>query len=275
MSMCSRSSLNVPWMVPRFGLCLGLCVGLLWLAPALPGTARAEAPAVGAVSPDEILRRADKASGAFQDAYFHFKMLIKEPSGQTREIEFSTTQKGPKRMVRFLAPGDIKGMGVLVENANTMYALLPAFGNRVRRIGSSQANQSFMGSDVSSEEMSSVEFSSQWQAKLVGPEGESLVLELSPRPGLKPEFPKMKLWVDAKTYAITKIESYDATGKKMRTQTRGEFRADPGAPFASPHRLVFIDHRRNDHTTEMILLDSKFNAGVPDDAFSVRALQKG
>ena len=65
--------------------------------------------------------------------------------------EPANIQKGTtKRLVRFLAPGDIKGMGMLVESADTMYALLPAFGNRVRRLGTHQVSQSFMGSDLAS-----------------------------------------------------------------------------------------------------------------------------
>ena len=131
-----------------------------------------------------------------------------------------------------------------------------------------------MGSDVSSEEMSAVEYATVWQAKLAGSEGSATILELSPRPGQKPEFPRLKMWVDSTKHVITKIESYDAAGKKLRTQTRSDFVGYPGTTFVSPHHLDFIDHRRNNHETEMILLDSKIDAGVPDDTFSLRSLQK-
>ena len=36
--------------------------------------------------------------------------------------------------MRFLAPGDVKGMGMLIEGRGTMYAFLPGF-NKVRRLG--------------------------------------------------------------------------------------------------------------------------------------------
>ena len=255
----------------------------LWLLAAAPARAQAPAPAAQApapaaqkaLAPDELLRMVDQQANAFKDATFHFKMRIKEPSGQVREVEFINTQKGStKRLVRFLAPGDVKGMGMLVESADTMYALLPAFGNRVRRLGTHQVSQSFMGSDLAYEDMSAIEFQPTFSAKLAGTDGGATVLDMTLRPGKKGEFPRLKMWVDTKLFTVSKIEYYDAAGKKLRTQLRQEFRQDPGSQHQSPGKLVFIDHRRNDHQTELILIESKLNTGLSDDAFTVRALQR-
>lgn len=246
---------------PRNGLLAAL---LLVASPVL-----AQAPA------DDLLKKVDQQSTAFKDATFHFKMRIKEPNGDAREVEFQSMQKGnQKRMVRFLSPGDIKGMGMLIENADTMYALLPGFNNRVRRMGTHAKNQSFFGSDLASEDMSSIEFSQPYTAKSIGTDGDKTILQLDLKPGKSGEFPRLKMWVDTKLNVATLIEYYDAAGKKLRTQKRLDFKKDEGAEHYSPYKLVFTDHRRNNHETELLLLKVEVNKGLSDDEFTVRALQR-
>src|SRR5260370_353947 len=129
----------------------------LALAPA----ARAE------LSGPEILRKVDAELNAFTDGTFESRLLLKHPNGQPREYGFVTYQKVPnKRLVRFTAPGDIKGMGVLVENPEVMYVFLPGF-QRVRRMGTHVKNQTFMGSDFSFEDMSQTTFGNTYDAKLL------------------------------------------------------------------------------------------------------------
>src|SRR5262245_53271428 len=83
----------------------------------------------------DVLGKVDAAMNSFSDGTFESKLLIKEPNGQAREYAFVTYQKVPdKRLVRFSAPGDVKGMGVLVENKDVMYVFLPGF-QKVRRVG--------------------------------------------------------------------------------------------------------------------------------------------
>jgi outer membrane lipoprotein-sorting protein len=226
-------------------------------------------------SGDDLLRRVDCQANDFRDATFHFKMRIKEPSGQAREVEFISMQKGStKRLVRFLSPGDIRGMGFLSESADVMYALLPAFGNRVRRLGTHQKNQSFMGSDLSADDMSAIEFAPRYTAKVAGTEGELTILELSLKPGLKDDYPRLKMWLDPKRDTVARIEYYDAAGKKLRSQLRQDYKLDSNGRHYSPYKLVFIDHRRNNHETELILLKSEVDKGLTDDQFTQRSLQR-
>lgn len=247
--------------------------GSMLLAGAGPAQAQsAQAP----VSAEELLKRVDRQANTFKDATFHFKMKIKETSGPAREVEFVSKQKGTqKRIVRFLAPANVKGMGILMENADTMYALLPEFNNRVRRMGMHAAGQSFFGSDLVSEDMAAIEFQQGYAAKSGGADGAMLVLELSAKPGKKVEFPRLKMWVDGKTDTVTKIEYYDAAGKKLRTQTRSDFRKDEATGTYGPWKLTFTDHRKDNHETDLILLKAQYNTGLSDDEFTVRALQRG
>src|SRR5438034_8947398 len=89
------------------GIAAGLAAGVA------PIAARAGAePSVA-----EVLKLTDKAHGDFTDLTTDSKLIIREP-GQSagREYQFLTISRGnEKRLVRFLAPGDVKGMGMLVE----------------------------------------------------------------------------------------------------------------------------------------------------------------
>ena len=194
-------------------------------APAAQAPAAAAAPVVPAETPEQLLKRVDTQANAFKDATFRFKLRILDPGG-VRESEFTTQQKGAKRIVRFLSPANVKGMGVLVENADTMYVLLPEFNNRVRRVGTHQAGQSFMGSDVSNEDMSLTEFLPTYEPSAAGTEGGLVVLLLKVRGNKPVEFPQLKLWIEPKDALITKLEYMDGKGNKLRTQERLEYTKD-------------------------------------------------
>jgi outer membrane lipoprotein-sorting protein len=245
-----------------------------WLAMAFlvaaSGVARAQ-------TAEEILKKADDTYSNYTDLIIEAKMLIYEPGATTpREFAYTTTMKGvSKRLVRFTAPGDVKGMGMLLEDRDTMYVYLPGF-QRVRRMGTHAKNQSFMGSDFGYEDMAETTYSGTWTPKLVGTEGNNWVLDLTINKGKESEFPRQKLWIDKTRFAATKIEFYDATGKLARTETRTDFRFDNGSKgHYSPYEVTIIDHRRNDHRTTMKFISVKADTHVPDDTFSQRALVRG
>ena len=225
----------------------------------------------------EILKLSDQAHGGFTDLTTESKLIIREPGqDKGREFQFLTISRGnDKRMVRFLAPGDVKGMGMLVEGRDTMYAFLPGF-QRVRRLGTHVKNQSFMGSDASFEDMAEGAMTGVYDAKVVGNEGTDWVLELTLLPGKESEFPKKKIWVDKKIHQLTRIEDYDAKGQNVRSQLRTNYKKDEGpVDHYTPGDIKITDHRRNDHSTEIIMLSAKVNQNVPDDVFSQRSLVRG
>src|SRR5262245_1717126 len=152
------------------------------------------APAFAETGP-EVLAKVDQAMNSFSDGTFESRLLIKDPSGQAREIGFTTYQKVPdKRLVRFSSPGDLKGMGVLVENKDTMYVYLPGF-QKVRRVGTHVKNQTFMGSDFSFEDMSLSRYSPSYDAKLIKADDKSWEIDLAVKPGQEVEYPRVHMWV--------------------------------------------------------------------------------
>jgi outer membrane lipoprotein-sorting protein len=220
----------------------------------------------------EVLAKIDHALNCFKDGTFEAKLLVKEASG-AREYGFTTYQKGDKRMVRFTSPGDVKGMGVLIENASTMYVFLPGF-QRVRRMGGHVKNQTFMGSDFASDEMAATSFAPSYDAKVVGQDDKNWIVELTQKPGQDLEFPKLKMWADKTNFTLTKIEDYDKDGKKLKTQERSDYKKDSPEHW-QPSKIVMTDHRRGDHKSEIVFTATKIDTGIGDDIFSVRQLVRG
>src|SRR5947209_3340815 len=176
----------------------------------------------------DVLGKVDTAMNNFTDGEFESKLFIKDPSGQSREIDFTTYQKVPdKRLVRFSAPGDLKGMGVLVENKDVMYVFLPGF-QKVRRVGTHVKAQTFMGSDFSYEDMSLSRYSPTYDAKLIKEDANSWELDLTVKPGQEIEYPHVHMWVDKKSMQPTKIDFGDASGKVLKTAEYFDYHIDGG-----------------------------------------------
>lgn len=226
---------------------------------------------------EEILKKSDQASLAFKDLTIDSTMLIYEP-GQPAPREFKMTsisRPDGRRLVFFTAPGDIKGMGFLTENRDSMYAYLPGY-QKIRRMGTHVKNQGFMGSDVSFEDMSETRYADFWAPKLAATEDKEWVLELTPLPGKEAAYSKIKMWIDKAGYYPTKLEFYDATGQKQKSQIRLQFALDEGSDaHYSPALIRFIDHRRNDHKTEIKNDKLRANTNVSEDTFSQRSLIRG
>lgn len=234
----------------------------------------AAGPALAAESGASVLAKVDQAMNSFTDGTFQSKLRVKEPNGQAREYAFTTYQKVPdKRLVRFSSPGDVKGMGVLVENKDVMYVFLPGF-QKIRRVGTHVRNQTFMGSDFSYEDMSNTRWSPSYDAKLVKEDAKSWELMLTVKKGVDQEFPRVHMWVDKQAHQPTKVDFMDGAGKVLKTEEYVDYKQD-GPNHWGPSKVVVTDHRRNDHQSEIIFLSVKLNQGLKDDLFSQRSLIRG
>lgn len=243
-----------------------IAVGIVAL---LLGTGSASAD-----SGSDVLGKVDTAMNNFTDGEFESKLFIREPGGAAREIDFTTFQKVPdKRLVRFSAPGDLKGMGVLVENKDVMYVFLPGF-QKVRRVGTHVKAQTFMGSDFSYEDMSLSRYSPTYDAKLVKEDANSWELDLTVKPGQEIEYPRVHMWVEKKSHQPTKIDFMDAGGKVLKTTEYFDYHIDGGSHYG-PAKVVVTDHRRNDHKSEIQFVSTKLNQGLKDDFFTQRTLIRG
>ena len=118
-------------------------------------------PAGPAPTADAVARLVqDRETG--RDSQAEMRMRLHDRQGRVRERQMRLTTlrgsggKGDRRLVRFLYPNDIKGTAFLVwehlAGDDERFLYLPALG-RVRRIAGEEKQGSFIGSDLSYEDI--------------------------------------------------------------------------------------------------------------------------
>ncbi|KKK47176.1 hypothetical protein LCGC14_3157830, partial [marine sediment metagenome] len=111
-----------------------------------------------AQSGNEILKRTEEAINAPRDRTVKEKMTLIKADGTRKKRTILFYQKGSdKRLILFLLPADVKGVGFLSLSEDRMYLYMPAF-RKIRRIASHIKNENFMGTDFSYEDMAETEY---------------------------------------------------------------------------------------------------------------------
>jgi outer membrane lipoprotein-sorting protein len=208
------------------------------------------------------------------------RMIISNAAGQqrTREIQAWNKRTSDKdnMLVRFLAPADVAGTSFLMVG-DDMWLYLPALG-KVRRIAGHARKGSFMGSDLSyedMEELGSLGFASSYEAKLIGTEeasGEAVyALELLPK-AKDLTYLKLCMWVSQKTYLPRRIEYYDQDGKLLKVLITSNIHAVQDRWVAGEMQISNV---QTGTKTTLEVKDVTFQEEIDDSIFSTRNLERG
>src|SRR3954463_929509 len=139
------------------------------------GAARADADA------DALLDRIDRATAGAANKVWICRMRSIGTDGNVREGRFLMLQNAAdKRLLRFLSPADMRNTAMLALGKGELYVYLPA-DRRVRRLGTSALNQTFLGSDFYAEDLGSVRLHGDYNARIVAKSGNEVRLELTPK----------------------------------------------------------------------------------------------
>jgi hypothetical protein len=229
------------------------------------GVARADAEA------EALLDRVDRAVAGAANRVWICRMRSIGTDGNVREGRFLMLQNAAdKRILRFLSPADMRNTAMLALGKGELYVYLPA-DKRVRRLGSSALNQTFLGSDFYAEDLGSVRLRDDYDAKVVSKAGSELRLELLPK--------RASSWSRIVAVVIdhdlvSRIEYYDRSGKLIRTWNRTFQRAKSTYEAWVPTRMLMVNELSK-HATELIVEVGDSDKPISDDIFSLRALQRG
>ena len=230
-----------------------------------------DGPATMAKSVSEILAAVDATLTNVQDQIYKGNVKVFRDGRVTKSLEFQVKMKGLRmKVVKFTAPGDVRGMSILTTADNLMYVYLPSY-KRVRRIAAHVRNQSFMGTDFSPEEMGAAAHSVGWDAKIIKETDKKWVLLMKPQKGNETTYAKRKLHVLKKYGGVSKIESFNSAGKLVRTESRSEWKTF--GPVTLPTLYVVEDHTTGSKS-EMRFTSCKVNQGLTDSVFTKRALMR-
>ena len=112
-----------------------------------------------ALTGDDLAQQMDRRKKP-EDSKVDLLMTLINKNGNTRSSSLRSIIKddGAKQIIWFLSPADDKGIAFMKiehdDRDDEMRIWLPAF-KRVRRISAKKSSESFMGSDMSYEDMSS------------------------------------------------------------------------------------------------------------------------
>ncbi len=219
-----------------------------------------------------------------ETAKFEMTIVNKKGRKKVRVLESlgQSPKGGPdKTILRFLEPADISGTAVLTiehkgeEDEQWMY--LPAL-KRTRRIAGSSKQESFMGSDLSYEDLRPRDVDAYsyrlLQEKQVGADA-CYLLEASPKKGSKVEdsaYQRSVTTVRKKDFVPLTMEGYDSSGKLIKTilyknytDVEGHLRPD----------VIEVRNEKKGSRTIIRFTARKLNQPFPEGAFTTDALEEG
>jgi outer membrane lipoprotein-sorting protein len=227
-----------------------------------------------ALTGDEVLDKVDAVLSAPADGTSTARMTLVDKSGTTKERTLKLwtryfRDKDDWSLTKFVEPADIQDLGFLSLADDKMYLYLPGF-DRVRRIASHARKESFAGSDLSNDDLSTGKYVDHFSAKITKETDQEYVLELTRKPGSNRIYPKSTVWVNKENFTIPKMELFDKNEKLWKT-FEGEYEQIQG--YWTMTSLTMTDVQKK-HKTIMTLEDIRFDVGLDEETFTQRYLKR-
>ncbi|MDR2344252.1 MAG: outer membrane lipoprotein-sorting protein [Spirochaetaceae bacterium] len=186
---------------------------------------------------------------------------------------------GNRTIVEFLSPATIKGTRFLTmqnkDGGDDRWIYLPEL-NRVRRIASQEGGKSFMGTDLSYDDISSTDREAGKDTHRILRE-ETLngnacyVIESVPK-DKSYQYGRMISWIDKNNYVNHKLELYDRKGVLVKRYEILELKDVQGR--LSPWVSKMTSLNANTSTTVSIL-QLVYDKALPDNVFTTNYLETG
>jgi hypothetical protein len=256
---------------------------LSFFLKAEPGTppfqVRQAMPAGNPAAQGEWLARHvdDRATG--RDARLVFTMRLYDRQDRVRERALTVISRrrdaGDQSLTRFTAPPDIAGTGFLVWEHpgaadDERFLFLPSLG-RVRRIAGSEAQESFVGSDFTYEDIGGREFED-YAYKLIGdaPGGAAWQLESTARDP-KARFPRVVSTVRKDNFVVVHAEIFNRRGEVQKIYDAP--RVEQTGKYWTVMAMTMTDLGQKTRT-ELVVEKAEYDLGLGDALFTRRELEK-
>ncbi len=204
------------------------------------------------------------------------KLINSKGKIRTNKMISKSIDKNRKQIIWFLEPKDDRGVAFLkIEEKgkeDQMRMWLPAF-KKVRRISSKKKGDSFMGSDLSYEDLSSRDINDYTYKRLKDDlinNIDCFVLEILPKQELKSSYLKHVLWVDKSNMTIIKEKSYDQIGELKKNKL---FSYQIINDYYIVKQILVQDIKKK-HTTEVTFSNTLVDVPIKKNLFHERSLSK-
>ena len=265
------------------------------LATAVPAAQKPLAAGLAAQKPltaEQIARNVqDRDTGRDSRAEMRMKLFDRRDRVRDRALSLLTLRRpaGDRSLIRFTQPADISGTGMLVWKqpaaTDERFLYLPSLG-RARRIAGSEAQDSFVGSDFTYEDISGRELDeydyaltddhATWRA----PDGVSqAAYRLESRrkdPGAA--FPRVISLVLAESFVIVHADIHNKRDEVQKTYDVRRLERVPNATKTASYwtalEMVMSDVLQRTRT-ELVVERAEYDVGLKPDDFSRLQLERG
>ena len=206
------------------------------------------------------------------------EMNLINKKGKQRKSSLKSFIKdgGKKQIAWFLSPADDKGIGFLKiehdKKDDEMRIYLPAF-KKIRRISSKKKSDSFMGSDLSYEDMSNRNINDNTY-NLLGNEviddQDYHILEIKPKKDTNSEYSKHISWINKSNILPFKEDSYDKSNKLLKQKY---FHFTKINDYYVIDTMKVFNVQKN-HNTVLTFKDIKINSNINDNIFQEKNLKR-
>lgn len=243
-------------------------------------------PAEG--SADWVAARID-ARDTGRDSRLAMTMRLVDRQGRTRERTLvitalaATGLRGDRVLVRFLGPADIRGTGFLVwehaQQEDERFLFLPALG-RVRRIAGAEAQESFVGSDLSYEDIGGrkvtdytyrmVDASATWTDGQGTAHPAWRIESVAKDAGAR--YPRTQSTVRKDAFVIVEAQVFNRRGEREKQYAVSRLER-PGGIWTVMDAAMANEATRT--RTTLVVTEARYNTGLTEAAFSRRELEQG
>ena len=203
-------------------------------------------------------------------------LINKKGKTRTSSLRSITKDDGAKQIIWFLSPADDKGVSFLKiehdDKDDEMRMWLPAF-KKVRRISAKKRSDSFMGSDMSYEDMSTRqldEFNFNILGNKIYQDIPCHLLESTPKEHIRTEYSRHITWVDSTLFIPLKEKSYDKSAILLK-EKNFSYTVIKDYQILTEIRVTNI---QKNHTTSLTFENIELDSGVEDNLFHERYLKR-
>ena len=274
-----RSIQVVESSVPNAGIAIS---GLMLLALlGFPPAAFAQGP-----TGKQIIERNDTMR-AVDDERVEFQMQLINKRGQKQERRVSwvlknDAQRNQKALLRFAEPADVRGTALLSiehpDREDDQWLYLPAL-RKSRRISAGNRTDSFVGSDFTYEDLGAEEMD-QYDYRIVREEnldGAAVyVVEATPNNEQRKResgYSRRDIFVRKDIASIVRIDYYDRQQELLKVFRARDIQQVPSTKTWRA-QTIEMKNQKSGHTTVITYSPFVVNAGVNDDTFSSRELER-
>jgi len=227
-----------------------------------------------ALDGNEILSKVDAVLSASKNSVGSATMVLIDKDGNEKERELKIwtrhyADKDDLSVLKFVIPAEIRNLGFLSLADDQMYLYMPAF-DRVRRIASHARKESFAGSDLSNDDLSTGKYTAHYTAEISSETDTEYVLELKRKPGSDRIYPRVVAWVDKNEFTSSKMELYDDQDRLWKVN---EVVNEKIQNYWTPKQIRMKDVQK-DHTTIMKITKIEYDTDLDDSVFTKRFLKR-